>query len=609
MTRFRHGIYTLPAEESAHLFDTRIAPGLFRHAPRQREPRAVLLNGSIGAGTDLLAARIADTEFDDDPHPDAAVTGPYDDGFEPVPPVVIINPARWAAHHPAYWQLARRPGGDGQAREEIADDLELWLLRALSTATARRAHIIVDHLFDNRRSLHHVLDQLSFTPAGASAYQIEVNHLATHPAWSWANNLQSYQQLYDELGGLLIFAPDRAAHDTSVGQSLVVADWLDHEVRIPHVVVTRWHAIPTQRGGARRAGPGTEYQFVPTPFASKHRPAPSEAWRPFTYAGEHPMLQEYTSTRHVIDYVRNQRWSADDSAAFANMFLDLGQRLRPEHEQALMRAAADAEAVLHPTMRLPAPQFSPTATQPALFEAVIVGHYPLVTLADLAAVTDLTTQAGHVDIYIVDETMPPDPTTPVRPPDELLDFYAEQQRRAAPELNPVPVPVRVQAWRAALDHAELPPHRVTVVVGPRPELNPARFTAQFPAARTRLVQRINPYDRAQRRHLEQLGQALGTRAYGHSLRTPLPDADTVRRAFAEQDPRWSDGLAPGAAEVLLEAGLPALLMDWPTADHDRTLDPLAPLIKARTSVTPEPPTALDGGPAELGQPEPPTAAI
>lgn len=561
--------HTLSPSTSDKVFTSQILPFLLADAEPQANPHAVLLTGQHGSNLAVAADQIARQEF------------PRRRG-QPV----IVDSNRLCKYHPDYLKLLARHGA-ARAQQEVAGDVGEWLERTVATIAERRLNAIITTNFDSPEQFESLVTRLAGHAPDDNPYHIEAHFLAAHTAESWLGWLARYHAGYQR-GFVSELLPDRVLHDTSYTHLPTVAQWADADHRIGAVAIQRFVTVPRSNPRKLWDTDAERHQFTrEVQLATRKERARDGSWRSFRPSG--PVSSTVSSTPHALEAWRNQPWNELDSRDFQREYERLCAQMRPDHWGiALDLAHLDAVAVLSPKVQLFVAPFDPQAADLVVKEAVFVGDFPVVTNADLVAVTALALEHGHVDIAIIDETAEPSGTLG-RPTDATLDLYNERARNAQPKPNPLSLPERQRAWETALLVADLKRDMFTVTAVARPDMYPKAFNARYPHERTdayMLTHELPHFRVALDRRIEKPHLPPG-----HER----PSIEDLAERYQRGDETWDTFLAPGASEVFRAADGPQRLFPlYLPADKNAASDLVAATALTGTTATADAaPTAVD----------------
>ncbi|WP_159080779.1 zeta toxin family protein [Nocardia suismassiliense] len=422
----------LPEETARRIFEEQIVRFLLSDAFPAPAPRAVVLVGQPGAGTTMLAHTLADEFTDSRP--------------------VIIAMDDLRSFYPEHADL-QRALGSAEADRRAQQDAHRWLLQTLDYLREQRsAHVIVEDDLEDVRTAAAVTNQLTRpTPHPSGNYDIEVAFVATPTARSRLMLLERTQLSLERIGRDNYLGDQ--AHDRRNANLASVAAWADTASAITRTSVYRGADGQLIYRRARDQTADSLGHLSPTP---------------------HPTLDLSTaSVPAVIEAVRNQGWTAQESKDWLRLHGSLKIRMNREWSPSLTQARRDAELLLNPG-----------AYARSSLEAVTLGRYQLVTAWHMDAIAEMLLTHDHVTIGVIDFDDVPETTFPA--PAGLERFYLERQLTSARELNPLTASERVAMWNAALVDAGLDT-QVAVETIRRPELDPAGFSTRFPKDRFQLV--------------------------------------------------------------------------------------------------------------------------
>ncbi|WP_433717276.1 zeta toxin family protein (plasmid) [Nocardia sp. CA-084685] len=546
--------YVLSHARAEQVFTAQIARAKLGGVdPARGTPVAQLIVGQHGAGQLAAAALIAD-EFDERP--------------------VIIDTAELRHYHPEYLSLSERYG-HAEAQARVFVDEQRWLSMLITAAAQQRVNMIIVAEIATKAELDNIVAPLidPIVEPGAP-YRIEAVAMGVHTCESWLGWWGTHLLDCKYLGPHGTMRPQWAMHNLSEEHLLTVADWLDANPHIAMIGVHRRQAVPIEPSSLLR-NPASLQQFdhLPHAVASKVR-LPSGEWDDFLYAdtldNASTRLDPRLSTRDVLSLTRVLRMNDVDSAAVLRLYLDMAEQ-RPEWVPALILARDAAHEVLSPAVVLPDLTDLLGADAVDQYErVVVVDRFPVVTAADIAGFAQLGIEFTDVEIAVIDPAIGVEAT--VRPSDDQLDFFRDEQIAGSPERNPISSSERTQALQAALKAAGLNDRKFTVTTIARPEIDPG-FADR---CRGRVVACItdpaNTRDLVRNHHYE---TALGRRIYTVTPPFPRPPIEEIAAAYHSGDPRWIDALAEGAAEVFLAANGPERLLDLFSSAASSDLDDLA----------------------------------
>ncbi|MEW2417544.1 zeta toxin family protein [Streptomyces sp. NPDC046866] len=532
--------YVLPQEQSDLIFE-QIAQTLLADAVLQDEPVATILSAPPGAGKSVLAQDIRAT---------------YPEDARPV--VIDVDAVR--AFHPDYQNLRAAHG------PQVADDLiqaqaRIWFESAIDYLVERGSHLIVEHGLRDREVTDRLLAKLSAEADGRAPYRIEAALLASPAAMSELGILERYQLGHETTGQGRIVAAD--LHDQRYAHLPEVADWLDADPRVAvQSVYQRGNAQPVHRN--ERMDNGELRLPVPT--------------------------------RAVVEGLRNERLTLEESRSYLTLHASLQARMAPEWEPRLQRALEFAAPLLHPDAGA-----GPIADRPA----VTFGRYQIVSIAHLDTVRTILRDFPSLELGVLDLEARPDQMPHI--PEHLRDFYAGCEANTSPAKNPMSADERAGFWQATIEAAGLQ-DRVTVRVINRPELDPDGFNQMFPPERVDLV-----FPTASGEGFDLIRNASFGEILGRKVRTVEPPLEyhtsDIRTAYRAGNEAWKNGFAPGGLEAFIAVDGPKRLLALAPAQsasvvHPRRVDASA----ARTrSTTTQPTRQGKEKPAQGASSQPPGA--
>ncbi|UUY52316.1 zeta toxin family protein (plasmid) [Streptomyces yangpuensis] len=483
--------YVLPQEQSDLIFE-QIAQTLLAGAVPQDQPVATVLSAPPGAGKTVLAQ-------------DIKATYPVD-----ARPVVIdVDAVR--GFHPEYQRLRAAHG------PQLADDLiqvqsRIWFESAIDYLVERGSHLIVEHGLRDREVSDRLLDKLSAEADGRAPYRIEAALLASSAATSELGILERYQVGHEMTGQGRIVAAD--LHDQRYTHLAEVADWLDADPRVSgQAVYQRGSAHPVHRNERLDSGE----------------------------------LRLPVATRAVLEEVRNQPFTLEQSRAYLTLHASLQARMAPEWEPRLQRALEFAAPLLHPDA-----DAGPITDRPA----VTFGRYQIVSIAHLDTVRTILRDFPSLEIGVLDLEARPEQMPPV--PEHLREFYAGCEANTSPAKNPMSAEERAGFWQATIDAVGLQ-DRVTVRVITRPELDPGGFNRMFPPERFDLV-----FPTASGEGFDLIRNASFEEIFNRKVRTVEPPLEyhtsDIRTAYRAGNEAWKNGFAPGGLEAFIAVDGPERLL-------------------------------------------------
>lgn len=284
--------YMLPKEQSDLLF-TQIAQTMFAGTVPQDQPVATILSAQPGAGKTVLAQDIKAT---------------YPEGSQPV----AVDMDAFRGFHPEYERLRAEHGPQG-ADDLVQAQTRIWFESAIDYLVDQGSHLIVEHGLRDREVTDRLLTKLSDEVGGRAPYRIEAALLASPAAVSDLGILERYQLGHEMTGQGRIVAAD--LHDQRYAHLAEIADWLDADPRVTAQAVY-------QRGSAE-------------PVHRNERLDNGE-------------LRLSVATRTVLEEVRNQPFTLEQSRAYLTLHASLRARMAHEWEPRLQRALDIAAPLLHP---------------------------------------------------------------------------------------------------------------------------------------------------------------------------------------------------------------------------------------------------------------------
>ncbi|MFE2684505.1 zeta toxin family protein [Streptomyces mirabilis] len=480
----------LPQEQSDLVFEQQIVPTLLAGAVPQDQPVAIVLTAPPGAGKTVLAQQIR---------------AAYPEDRQPV--AIDVDAVR--VFYPGYLRLRAEYGPQG-ADDLIQAQARIWFEAAIDYLVARRSHLIVEHGLRDREVTDGLLAKLAADPR--APYRIEAALLGTPAGLAEFGVLERYQLGYETTGEGRIVSAELSAQ--RYAHQAVVADWLDADPRVRAVVVY-------QRGSAE-------------PVHRNERLDNGELSRP-------------VATRSVLEEVRNQPLTLEQSRACLTLHASLQARMDPQWEPRLERALELAAPLLHPEA-----DAGPIADRPA----VTFGRYQIVSIAHLDTVRTILRDFPSLEIGVLDLEARPERMPNV--PDHLRDFYNGCETNTSPAKNPMSAQERAGFWQATIDAAGLQ-DRVTVHVVPRPELDPDGFNQIFPPDRIDLV-----FPTVSGEGFDLIRNASFEEILGRKVRTVDPPLEyhtsDIRTAYRAGNEAWRNGFAPGGLEAFIAADGPERLL-------------------------------------------------
>lgn len=483
--------YVLPQEQSDLIFE-QIVQTLLAGAVPQDQPVATILSAPPGAGKTVLAQDIRAT---------------YPEDARPV--TVDVDAVR--VFHPDYQRL-RAAHGPQEADDLIQAQSRIWFESAIDYLVERGSHLIVEHGLRDRDVTDRLLAKLSAAADGRAPYRIEGALLASPAAVSEIGILERYQMGHETTGQGRIVAAD--LHDQRYAHLAEVADWLDADPRVSAQAVY-------QRGSAH-------------PVHRNERLDNGE-------------LRQPVATRAVLEEVRNQPLTLEQSRSYLTLHASLQARMAPEWEPRLQRALEFAAPLLHPDA-----DAGPITDRPA----VTFGRYQIVSIAHLDTVRTILRDFPSLEIGVLDLDARPAQMPTI--PDHLRDFYAGCEANTSPAKNPMSPEERAGFWQATIDAVGLQ-DRVTVRVITRPELDPDGFNRMFPPERVDLV-----FPTASGEGFDLIRNASFEEIFGRKVRTVEPPLEfhtsDIRMAYRAGNEAWKNGFAPGGLEAFIAADGPERLL-------------------------------------------------
>jgi hypothetical protein len=496
--------WVLPKEQSDLIFE-QITQTLLAGAVAQDQPVATILSASAGAGKTVLAQDIRAT---------------YPKGSQPV----AIDVDAFRVFHPDYQRL-RAEHGPQEADDLIQAQTRIWFESAIDYLVEQGSHLIVEHGLRDREVTDGLLTKLSAQVDGREPHRIEAALLASPAAVSELGILERYQRGHETTGQGRIVAAD--LHDQRYAHLADVADWLDADPRISaQSIYQRGSAEPLHRN--ERLGNGE--------------------------------LRQRVATRAVLEEVRNQPFTLEQSRSYLTLHASLQARMASEWEPRLQRALGFAAPLLHPDA-----DAGPITDRPA----VTFGRYQIVSIAHLDTVRTILRDFPSLEIGVIDLQARPERMPHV--PDHLRDFYDGCEANTSPAKNPMSAEERAGFWQATIDAVGLH-DRVTVRVISRPELDPTGFNQMFPPERVDLV-----FPTANGEGFDLIRNASFEEIRGRKVRTVEPPLEyhtsDIRTAYRAGNEAWMNGFAPGGLQAFIAAGGP-----------ERLLAPLPAPVKETTGI-------------------------
>ena len=475
---------------------------------------------------------------------------------QPQPTAVLLNGQPAAGKTSLQGQLRRElPGAVGididmfrvfhPAFRQLQAENELTVDGKVRPAGLYFYHLAGEHLMAQRSHIifeHAMRDQRRISARvdrlTEMGYRVEIAFVATPRPVSLLSVLDRYQVL-KETTGYGRFVPTDV-HDHRLRRELDAAEAFGADPRIASIrVFRRGGDLLYQQTGPQRGG----------------------------------------AARAAIEAERHRPWTVGETEAFRQLHASLVARMEPGWQTHLDEAYTAARPYFHPD----------APTGPTRAHAVTFGRYQVVSVAHLDTVRTMLRQWREVTVGVLDPTLGPG-----GPLDD------DAPARWAPERNPLSGDERIRLWRSAIAAAGLG-DRVHVVAMAGMTPDPARFNRDFPPDRFDLVfpeSEGTGFDLIRNdRFREQFGRAVFEVRPSVTYHT-----SAMREHYANGNPAWRAGLAPGVVETFTAMHGPARVLGAATRTTAAAFPQAGPLPPGprspdqRAAPPGTPPTTPPGAP-------------